>query len=131
MQKLKKGFREFFLIATVISLLFVSCRHPKTELNNSKTENITVTVNKDEYVIKAPSSFTLEKGTKLGFTALNEKMPGLEFAEDYEIANFMLNNATGAEITDLTPYIFNENTTIFISSLVWLFRLEIKNFSLF
>jgi len=116
MQKLKKGFREFFLIATVISLLFVSCRHPKTELNNSKTENITVTVNKDEYVIKAPSSFTLEKGTKLGFTALNEKMPGLEFAEDYEIANFMLNDATGAEITDLTPHTFNENTTIFISS---------------
>jgi len=111
MQKLK-GFREFFLLITFLSLLS-SCKQVQ---NNAKTESITVTVQKDDHVKKAPSNFTLDKGSKLGFTALKEKMSELAFETSYELAKITLNKADGEEITDTSPYTFNKDTTIFISS---------------
>ena len=116
MQKLKNGFRKFFLIAVVFSLMFTSCRHPAEEQNNPKTENITVTVSKDSHVKNAPKDFTLAKSSKLGFTALKEKIKPLEFEANYKLEKITLNDASGEEITDSAPYTFNENTTIFICS---------------
>ena len=81
MKKLK-GTRKFFLVVTAIFLIFASCRHPQEE---PKTENVTVTVKKDTHVTKAIDSFTLAKGTKLGFTALKEKIAP-EFASTYVIS---------------------------------------------
>lgn len=112
MKKLK-GTRKFFLVVTAIFLIFASCKHPQEE--EPKTENITVTVKKDTHVTKALDSFTLAKGTKLGFTALKEKIAP-EFASTYVISKITLNDATGDEITNSAPYTFNADTTIYVSS---------------
>ena len=114
MKKLK-GFRKVFLIATVISLIFASCRHPQDDQNDPKVENVKVTVKKDSHVTKAPDSFTLVKGSKLGFTALKEKMT-LEFEANYELSKITLNTSSGAEITNSAPYTFNADTTIYLCS---------------
>jgi len=119
MKKLK-GFRKVFLIATLISLLFASCKQPEGKSNDPKTENINVIVKKGNHVIKAPDSFTLPKCTKLGFTQLKDKISNisvLEFEANYELGKITLNDASGEEITDSLPYTFNENTIIFISAL--------------
>ena len=116
MQKLKNGFRKFFLIVTVFSLMFASCRHPAEEQNDSKTENITITVTKGSHVKNAAENFTLQKGSKLGFSALKEKIKPLEFDANYELSKITVGTETGTEITNATPYTFNENTTIFISA---------------
>ena len=110
--KKPNGFRKLFLIATLISLIFASCGQPS---NESKTENITVKVEKDSHVTKAPDSFSITKGAKLGFTALKEKMK-LEFEASYELSKITLNDASGAEITNASPYVFNADTTIYLSS---------------
>jgi len=113
MKKLKEGFRRLFLIVAVISLCFASCKQPQGE---SKTEKVTVTVKKGEHITKVtPDSFNLDKGTKLGFTQLKDKV-SLEFEATYELARITLNDANGTAITNAKPYTFNENTTIFISS---------------
>ena len=112
MRKLKEGFRKVFLTAMVISLFFASCKQPSSD---SGTENVTVTVKKDAHVTKAPDSFTLAKGSKLGFTALKDKME-LEFTPTWLLAKITLNDSSGTEITNTNPYTFNADTTIYISS---------------
>ena len=117
MKKLKEGFRKLFLITTVLALLFASCKHQGTDQNNNpKTETITVTVNKDSHITKVIESFTLEKGSKLGFTALKDKLKPLEFEATYQLAKITLDNENGTEITNSKPHTFNENTTIYIHS---------------
>ena len=99
-------------MATVMSLVFASCKQPSSD---SGTENVTVTVKKDAHVTKAPDSFTLAKGSKLGFKALKDKME-LEFTPTWLLAKITLNDASGTEITNTNPYTFNADTTIYISS---------------
>jgi len=113
MRKLKEGFRKVFLTAMVISLCFASCKQPQ---NDSKVENITVAVQKGPHVKKALASFTLEKGSKLGFTEIKKKLNVLELDTNCELSKISLNNDSGKEITDSSPHVFNENTTIFISA---------------
>lgn len=78
MRKLK-GFRTFFLIATILSLLFVSC---KQSSNDSQGENITVTVQKDEHVTKVVSSFTLKKGEELFL--VEYVLPKIEWKPEFQ-----------------------------------------------
>lgn len=111
MKKLEE-FRKFFLLITIISLIFVSCNQPSNELEQ---ENVTITVTHDSNIKKARTSFTLVKGSKLGFTALKEKIAP-EFAKAYVISKIMLNDASGDEITNTAPYTFNTDTKIYISS---------------
>ena len=114
MKKLKRGFRKFFLIATVISLIFASCKQPVEE-GKGKTDKVIITVKKDAYVVKAPDSLSVDKGSKLTFDQLKDKM-SLKFEASYELSKITLNDASGAEITNATPYVFNADTTIYLSS---------------
>ncbi len=114
MKKLKRGFRKVFLIATVISLIFASCKQPVDE-GKGKTEKVIITVKKDAYVIKAPDSLSVDKGSKLTFDQLKGKM-SLKFEASYELDKITLNDASGEEITNTLPHTFNTNTTIFVSS---------------
>ena len=41
MQKLKNGFRIFFLIATIISLLLLSCKQPPEEMKTDDVPHLT------------------------------------------------------------------------------------------
>lgn len=116
MKKLKKGFRKIFLIATLISLIFASCKQPSNKSDDPKPDNITVTVEKGEHVKSVtPSSFQLAKGTTLGATELRKKLR-VEFEADYEFSKICLNNASGKEITDAKKYKFDANSTICIVS---------------
>ncbi len=115
MKKLRNGFRKFFLIAMILSLIFASCRHPSNE--DSKKENITVTVKKGSFIKNALENFSLEKGSKLGFTELKEKLTVLELDSNCELSKITLDASNGEEITDTNPHVFNEDTTIFISAL--------------
>ena len=111
MKKLKE-FREVFLIALVISLCFASCKQPQ---NDKKAESITVTVKKDVHVESVTNSFSLDKGTRLGFSQLKNKI-SVKFEAGYELAKITLNTADGEEITDVSPHTFDKDTTIFICS---------------
>lgn len=97
----------------VLPLMFASCMHPQIE---EKTESVTVSVQKDLHTKKVPTSFTLEKGSELGFTQLMHIMSSLEFEAGYELDKITINAFNGIEITDNEPHIFDENTTIYVCS---------------
>lgn len=115
MKKLKKEFRTLLLMLAVSAFLATSCEQPQND-KKPKAENITITVNKDAHVTKVQTSFTLKKGTQLGLTALKEKISPIDFEIGYEFGKITVNQATGIEITDISPYTFNEDTKIFICS---------------
>lgn len=72
----------------------------------------------DDYVVGVePKDFTLQKGTSLGLTQLQEKMK-ITFKDDYELAKITYGSMDGVSITDEAPYTFNENSDVFISSQV-------------
>lgn len=86
-----------FLIATLFSLIFASCKQPSNKSDDPKPDNITVTVEKGEHVKSVtPSSFQLAKGTTLGATELRKKLK-VEFEADYEFSKICLDNASGKE----------------------------------
>ena len=118
MKKLKRlGTLSFLIMSVFLMFTVFACRQPQNNSNDKKTENVTITVKKGFHVKNAPENFTLEKGSKLGFTELKEKIKPLEFDANYVLANITLNDASGEEITDSSPYVFNENATIFISAM--------------
>ena len=118
MKKLKRvGTLSFLIMSVFLMFIVFACRQPQNNSNDKKTENVTITVKKGSHVKNAPENFTLEKGSKLGFTELKEKIKPLEFEANYILAKITLNNASGEEITDSSPYVFNENATIFISAM--------------
>ena len=79
MKKLKMMFRKFFLITTILSFVFVSCKSQNTDSN---TKDITIAFEagnggelsaeiEGDTTIHSKSPITVQKGKMITFTAKN------------------------------------------------------------
>lgn len=112
----RKPLRSVFLIVAVFMAVFWvgSCNHNNPQ--TPKSEKITVTVKKDSHVTKAPSTFQLDKGSKLNLLELKGKLEGLTFEGGFELAKICIGDENGQRISKTEKYSFDKDETIFIAS---------------